>query len=82
MSVWRFLGFTTDRSKPWRARLGRWWVHAAVCALLVVLFGWMLGGAGFEHPDAARDIAFFVMLPLAVVYGVQAVVAWRYQQNH
>ncbi len=82
MSVWRFLGLSTDRSKPFAARLGRWWIHAGVSALMLGLFGWMLIGVGFERPDAARDIAIFVMLPLAVVYGVYALVAWRYQKNH
>lgn len=53
MSVWRFFGLTTYRSKPFDARL-----------------------------DAARDIALFVVLPLAVVYGVYALVAWRHQKNH
>ncbi len=82
MSVWRTLGLKADRSKPFRARLGRWWIHAAVCALMLGMFSWMLSGVGFERPDAARDIAFFVVLPLAVVYGVYALLAWRYQQNH
>ena len=80
--MWRFLGVSSDRSKPFLARLGRWWIHAGVCALMLGVFGWMLSGVGFEHPDAARDIAFFVVLPLALVYGVYAVIAWRYQQNH
>ena len=49
--------------------------------MLVVLL-WMLTGVGFEHPEAAHDIALFLVLPLLIINVVYAVVAWRYQQRH
>lgn len=69
------------RKTTFRERLWRWQLHVAVSAFTLALFAYMFSGIGFEHPDRARDVAFFAVLPLAVVNGVYAVFAWRYQQG-